>query len=49
MLYNLVLFEKKIDMEYYRRPFITCKPNEEWLQIALHCHNVNGIQLFYIK
>ena len=46
ILYNSELFEKNVGMECYKRPFISCKPNEEWPHINLDCYNENGIKVF---
>ena len=36
-------------LQDYRRPFNTCKPNEEWTVIALTYYNESEKELFYMK
>ena len=36
-------------LQDYRRPFSSCKPNEEWPYIALTCYNESEEELFYMK
>ena len=33
-------------LQDYRRPFTSCKPNEGWTHIALHCYNESEKELF---
>ena len=36
-------------LQDYKRPFSSCKPNEEWTNIALTCCDENEEKLFYMK
>ena len=36
-------------LQDYRRPFNTCKPNEEWTVIDLTYYNESEKELFYMK
>ena len=33
-------------LQDYRRPFNSCKPNEEWTHVALTCYNESKEELF---
>ena len=33
-------------LQDYRRPFSSCKPNEEWPHVALPCYNESEKELF---
>ena len=49
ILYNSGLFLKNIGMLDYKRPFSSCKSNEEWPHIALQCYNESEVEIFYMK
>ena len=36
-------------LQDYRKPFSSCKTNEEWPHAALPCYNENEKELFYMK